>query len=217
MDEKEKDGEELEENNTEEENLENSVNVDNEQSIKPAEKTFTQAQVNRMMAREKSQGKKSVYTELGIKPNDKAAIQAVKDFIASQKTDEQLKAEDEGKILEAENRALKAEIKAESMMAGIQKQFVDDCTILVLARLENEENADLSTIIAELKTKYPVWFDEKSDDKKDDENKTGKRGTGTAIGEKLKQADNNKTSGIGARLAAQRNKTSGKKKSYWSN
>lgn len=210
----EKDEKEIEEEENEIE-IEESEN-EGESEDKPKERTFTQAQVNRMMAREKSQGRRSVYAELGIKYNDKAAIKSVKEFIESQKTEEQLKSEDAEKIADAENRALKAEIKAEAMMAGIQKQFVDDCTILVLARMDGEENADLNTIIGELKTKYPVWFtDEVSDEKKSDE-RTGKKGTGSAISERMK-ADGKNSSGIGARLAAQRNKGKSNKNSYWNN
>ena len=76
---------------------------------KSGDKTFTQDQVNRMMTREKNQGRNAVYKELGIDPKDTKAIAMVKALIDSQKTDEQKAAEKESenqtKMNEAEHRA----------------------------------------------------------------------------------------------------------------
>lgn len=86
-------------------------------------RTFTQEQVNRMMTREKNQGRNAVYKELGIDPKDSKTVTMFKAFLASQKTDEQKaqekEAEDKAKIAEAENRALIAEAKAEAIMLGV--------------------------------------------------------------------------------------------------
>lgn len=186
-----------------------------------AGKTFTQDQVNRMMTREKNQGRNAVYKELGIDPKDTKAIAMVKALIDSQKTDEQKAAEKESenqtKMNEAEQRAQVAEAKAEAMMLGVKTQYVDDVVTLALAKMT--EDSDLKTIIGEFKTKYPVWFGESSeeDDKNKDKGKgkTGQRGTGSSV----KNSDKEKKGeekGLGARLAAQR-KSSGKKSSYWGN
>lgn len=186
-----------------------------------AGKTFTQDQVNRMMTREKNQGRNAVYKELGIDPKDTKAIAMVKALIDSQKTDEQKTAEKESenqtKMNEAEQRAQVAEAKAEAMMLGVKTQYVDDVVTLALAKMT--EDSDLKTIIGEFKTKYSVWFGESSYDDDKDKNKgkgkTGQKGTGSSVkSDKENKGEENK--GLGARLAAQR-KSSGKKSNYWGN
>ena len=186
------------------------------------DKTFTQEQVTRMMAREKNQGRNAVYRELGIDPKDTKTVSMFKAFIESHKTDEQKAAEKESenqsKINEAEQRAMVAEAKAEAMMMGIKTQYVDDVVTLALSKMT--EDSDLKTIIGEFKTKYPVWFGESSeeDDKEDknkDKGKTGKNGTGSSV-KGFDKEKKGEEKGLGSRLAAQR-KTSNKKTSYWGN
>lgn len=181
-------------------------------------KTFTQEQVNKMMTKEKNQGRNSVYKELGINPKDTKAIAMVKALIDSQKSDEQKAAEkeseNESKITEAEQRAAFAEAKAEAMMLGVKTQYVEDVVTLALAKMT--EDADLKTIIGEFKTKYPVWFGDSEEDKKEEKkSKTGQKGTGSSVKNTEKAKKGEETKGLGARLAAQR-KSSAKKSSYWS-
>lgn len=189
---------------------------------------FSQEEVTRMTTREKQQGRNSVFNELGIKPGDQKQIDAIKAFIKSQKSDEQLALEkdqeSQSKIAEANQRALVAEAKAEAMMLGVKAQFVEDAVTLVLSKIDvNDEKADMKSALGELKTKYPVWFEEGDDDENDDGKgnggaagkKTGQKGTGTTV-----KADKNKDKGgteksLGQRLAAQR-KNSTPKKSFWS-
>lgn len=187
-----------------------------------AGKTFTQEQVNKMMTREKNQGRSAALKELGLDPSDTKMAGMIKAFIESQKTDEQKEAEknaeEQTKIQEANMRAMTAEAKAEAMTLGVKTQFVDDVVTLALAKMTDD--SDLKTIIGEFKTKYPVWFGESSDDdddknKKDKGSKTGQKGTGSSV----KNADKERKGeekGLGARLAAQR-KTGAKKNSYWGN
>lgn len=184
-------------------------------------KTFTQEQVNKMMTREKNQGRSAALKELGIDPKDSKMVAMVKALIESQKTDEQKAAEKDAenqtKMNEAEHRAQVAEAKAEAMMLGVKTQYVEDVVTLALAKMT--EDSDLKTIIGEFKTKYPVWFGESEDDDKGGKNKekgkTGQKGTGSSV----KNSDKEKKGeekGFGARLAAQRRGT-GKKSSYWGN
>lgn len=184
-------------------------------------KTFTQEQVNKMMTREKNQGRSAALKELGIDPKDSKMVAMVKALIESQKTDEQKAAEKDAenqtKVNEAEQRAQVAEAKAEAMMLGVKTQYVEDVVTLALAKMT--EDSDLKTIIGEFKTKYPVWFGESEDDDEDGKDKgkgkTGKRGTGSSV--KTSKEDKGKEEkGLGARLAAQRRGT-GKKSSYWGN
>lgn len=184
-------------------------------------KTFTQDQVNRMMTREKNQGRNAAYKEMGIDPKDSKMVSMFKAFIESQKTDEQKAAEKESenqtKMNEAEQRANIAEAKAEAMMLGVKTQYVDDVVTLALAKMT--EDSDLKTIIGEFKTKYPVWFGESEEDDKDgkdNKNKVGQKGTGSSIKTSKEDKGGKEEKGLGARLAAQR-KSGGKKSSYWGN
>ena len=187
-----------------------------------SDKTFTQDQVNRMMTREKNQGRNAAYKELGIDPKDSKTVAMFKAFVESQKTDEQKAAEKEtenqNKMNEAEQRAQVAEAKAEAMMLGVKTQYVDDVVTLALAKMTDD--SDLKTIIGEFKTKYPVWFGESSDDE-DDKNdkgkgKVGQKGTGSTVKSSKENKGDKEEKGLGARLAAQR-KTGGKKSSSWGN
>ena len=180
------------------------------------EKTFTQAEVNKMMAKEKHQGVNSVYNELGIKPGDKKALAAVKEYLASQKSEEQKALEAEAakaqEVADAEQRATMAEAKAEAMMLGVQSQFVDDAVTLALAKVAAEDGTDIKTALGELKTKYPVWFGTTEEDGKDDKSKVGQKGTGSSVKSSDKDKGNDGKS-LGARLAAKKKGTG--KSTYW--
>lgn len=177
---------------------------------KSEEKTFSQDQVSKMMAKEKNQGRNSVYNELGINPKDEKQIEAIKAFIESQKTDAQKATEkalaEEKALKEAEDRVKIAEAKAEVMMLGIKTQFVDDAVTLALAKTSDER--DIKSVLAEFKTKYPVWFETEEDKKKQ------AKGTGSSLKNQSGKNDKGEEKGIGARLAAQR-KSSRPKSSYW--
>ena len=213
--EEEKEEQEEEQEEKQEDEQEES-NKDDKKKSKSG-KMFSQEQLNRMMTREKNQGRNAVYRELGINPKDSKAIAMVKALIESQKTDEekQKEKEDEAtqKMNEAEQRAQLAEAKAEAMMLGVKTQYVEDVVTLALAKMT--EDSDLKTIIGEFKTKYPVWFGESEEDdtQKEQKQKTGQKGTGSSIGKSKKDTEKNEK-GLGARLAAQR-KGNAKKFSYW--
>lgn len=184
------------------------------------DKTFTQGQVNRMMTREKNQGRAAVYKELGIDPNDAKAVAMVKALVASQKTDEQKvaeqKAESDAKAREAEERVAKAEIKAEAMVLGIKREFVEDMVALVMSK--KADDSDIKTLLGEYKKKYPTWFDGNDDDNDDkSKGKVGQKGTGSSIKSNNGGKKDNKTGGesMGQRLAARR-KASTPKKLFWS-
>ena len=178
-------------------------------------KLFTQKEVNRFTAREKEQGRNSVYKALGLDPKDKKTIEAVKSFVESQKTEEQKNAEREAenntKLLELEQRAMLAEAKAEVMALGVKGQFVDDAVTLALAKV-NDDN-DLKTVISSFKDKYPIWFKPSEEDEK---GSVGQRGTGSSVNNSKETNDGKHKNGLGARLATQR-RGNHKKSSYWGN
>lgn len=186
---------------------------------KKKDRTFTQDQVNRMMTREKNQGKAAAYKELGIDPSNTHMVKMFQAFIESQKTDEQKELEKDIEVKEkqkeAERRVIMAEAKAEAMMLGVKSQYVEDAVTLALSKIK-DDNTDLKTILTELKEKYAVWFEESEDDddKGKDKQKTGKKGTGASIKEKGKKTGKEESGSLGSRLAAQRRGTP-VKKSWW--
>lgn len=199
-------------------------------------KMFTQEDVNRMMTAEKNQGRANAYREMGIDLNDPNAqnmLNMFKAFMTSMQTPEQQaqnqSAQQQIKIAEAETRAKKAEAKAKAMQLGLLSQYVDDAVVIIMSKLDDK--TDVKTIVGELKTKYPVWFNadntqqnnnsgaggnnQNQQNQNQQNNKTGQNGTGSSVGNAgNKGGQNNAATGIGARLAASR-KASGKKSSFW--
>ncbi len=191
-------------------------------------KTFTQEQVNRMMASEKNQGRAAAYREMGIDPKDTRMVAMFKAFIESQKTDDeknaQQQAEQLAQLTKAEQRASLAEAKAEALTLGANREYVDDVVTLAMSKMSANEGSDIKTVIGELKTKYPVWFgeepkedkkdlDKNSSKDKDNKDSVGQKGTGSSIkGSSNNSKDGDK--GIGHRLAVQRRGTKSKT-SFW--
>ncbi len=177
------------------------------------EKSFTQSQVSSMMAKEKRQGRESVYKELGIDANDSKMVELIKNFIGSQKTSEQVQLEEAAanaaKIAEAEHKTYIADVKVEAMKLGVSPEYVDDAVTLSLAK--KTDDSDIKSIVAELKSKYPMWFtttEEKG-------GPAGQKGTGASVNG-AEPKPNGEKKGLGARLAAQRNSSGETKKSFWS-
>lgn len=201
-------------NHDDDNNGTNASNTDDNKGGNKGGKLFTQKEVNRFTAREKEQGRNSVYKALGLDPKDKKAIEAVKSFVESQKTEEQKNAEREAendtKLLELEQRTMLAEAKAEIMALGVKGQFVDDAVTLALAKV-NDDN-DLKTVISSFKDKYPIWFKPSEDDK----GSVGQRGTGSSVNNSKETNNGKHKNGLGARLATQR-RGNHKKSSYWGN
>lgn len=164
-------------------------------------RTFTQEQVTKMMTREKNQGRNAALKELGIDPKDTRTLKMIQAFIESQKTgeDEGSKNDSEAqqKLQEATERALRAECKAEAMALGAKKEFVDDVVVLAMAKYD--EDADLKTLIGEIKTKYKSFFDGANGE---EDKPTGKKGTGSALKKDKGKGEDEKS--MGSRLAAQR-------------
>ena len=185
---------------------------------KEQNRTFTQDQVNKMMTREKNQGRNAALKELGLDPKDEKTIKMVKAFLASQKSDEEKAAEQaaaqDAARQQAEYRALVAEAKAEAMMAGAQSQYVEDLVNLVIPKMADD--TDLKTLIGEFKTKYPTWFEPAKEDEATAKKHVGQKGTGASVkgsGGSGKGGGSEEKS-LGARLAAQRKSSAGKA-SYW--
>ena len=177
-------------------------------------KTFTQDDVNRMMAKEKKQGRNSAFNELGVDPSNKKMVEAAKAFFSKLSgsddgnDDDDSDSGDDAKSVELEHELIVANAKVAAMKQGVNPQYVDDVVTLISARMKQDESMKLDTAIGELKKKYPSWFVVEQTSKN-----VGKFGTGSSISaSSSKGADDS----IGKRLAAQR-KVSSNKKSYWNN
>lgn len=149
------------------------------QSGGKSEKTFTQDDVNRMMAREKQQGKQSVLNALGFKTEEDAknAFNLLKALQDSQKSAEQKAEENKNTAVQekanAEQRAAIAEAKLSCVMNGVNKDAVDDVITIAMSKVTDDK--PLETVLEEMKkeTRYASFFNSDSNNNNSSGN-TGK-------------------------------------------
>ena len=159
-----------------------------------APKTFTQEDVNTMMANEKRTARMALLKELGYEVKDgdyKKTIATVKGILDQGKTQQQLDQEARTKAEEdktaAETKANQLQAQVDVMKAGVKPDYVDDVISMLLPRVTQEK--PLSKLIEEYKTKYPAWFGENA----------GSAGTGSATNPP--RGKGGETGGMGKRLA----------------
>lgn len=159
-----------------------------------SDKTFTQDEVNKLAAKEKRKGRNSLMRELGLDPEDKDAVKNLKAILEAQKTDKQ---KQEGELKKAQDAASKettranaAERKLAVLMAGCQKDYVDEVTTLAAAK--TDEDTTFEEALEEVKKKFPAMFGESEEDQD--------HGTGRSQGHR-KQKNGSKPGSFGARLA----------------
>lgn len=144
---------------------------------KNTEKTFTQQQVNDMMAKEKKQGKQAMLNALGFKSEQEAkdSISLLKALQESQKSEEQKQEEAKKAALEdkekAEQRAILAESKLTCIENGVNKESVEDVLTIAMSKVSDDKT--LESVIADMKKekRYTSFFV--------DGNEGGSNGTGT--------------------------------------
>lgn len=172
--------------------------------------TFSQADLNRIGAQEKANGKKSILKEWGFEDEKSAkeAITKFKEWQASQQSEAEkvqakINAADTAKAA-AETRAQAAENKLEIIKAGGNASMVDD--IMALVTIRTNDSTDFKTALEAVKKDHPSFFG------------TGSGDSGTGGG--LNRQNNNKNSpgqGLGARLAQNRLKNTPTKNPYFNN
>lgn len=132
--------------------------------------TFTQAQMNALMSREKHEGKDSVYRALGLDPKDKQALENAKAKLAQNKamaeqqatqpvSDKQENKQQEQPVPQPQqqtNVVLNAEAKVALLGAGVQPELLDDALTLLLHKVEKSEQ--VQTEVDALKAKHAVLF-----------------------------------------------------------
>lgn len=171
-------------------------------------KTFTQEQVNAMMAREKNSARSAILKELGYDVKDgkyQETVSTIKGILDQGKTQQQLDQEArqkaEGDLTSERNRANNLQAQIDAMKAGVKPDYVDDAIALLSPRVTDDK--PLSKLLEESKTKYPNWFGESS----------GSNGTGSSANPARNKG--NESGSMGKRLA-QSNKPANKS-SYFHN
>lgn len=173
-------------------------------------KTFTQEQVNAMMANEKRTARNALLKELGyeVKDGAKAAdvVATVKGILDQGKTQQQLdkEAKDNAESAKAaaETKANNLQAQVDAMKAGVKPDYVDDAINLLLPRVT--EDKPLTKLLEEYKTKYPNWFGESG----------GSNGTGGSTNPARNKGGD--IGGMGKRLA-QTNQPAQSKSNYFKN
>ena len=158
-------------------------------------KTFTQEQVNGMMAAEKRSGRLALLKELGYEVKDGAkasdVIAQVKGILDSGKTqqqkDQEAREKAEGDLSAEQAKSKQLQAKIDAMTAGVKPDYVDDAIALLSPRVTDQKS--LSKLLEESKEKYPNWFGESE----------GSKGTGGPTNPPRGKGGN--TEGLGKRLA----------------
>lgn len=124
------------------------------------EKTFTQAEVSRMMANEKRQGRTAIMRELGLDVEDKDAVKNAKALLDSLKTREEKDAEAlktaQDALSGANEKAMLAERKLSVYISGCNKEYVDEVMALASAKVTDE--VDFETALQQVKEKCSAFF-----------------------------------------------------------
>lgn len=162
------------------------------------DKTFTQEQVNSMIAAEKRKNLSSVYKGLGFE-SEEAAKQFVEKYKQQEENNksELVKEQEKNKQLEAEKKAEQSkaqdlQYKFDAMAEGCDAKAAED--VVVLAKAKMSDDKDFAAALKEVKEQYPTMFGQS-------ESGGGTGSGGTSPRGKLKAGD---VSGMGKRLAEQR-------------
>lgn len=127
-------------------------------------KTYTQAQINSMMANEKRTARQALLKELGFEVGDDQSytttVANIKKTLDAGKTQQQLdqeaKTKAEGDAKAANARADAAEMKVSALTAGVNPKRLDDMILLAQAKIAKGQTADQA--FADLKKDYPDAF-----------------------------------------------------------
>lgn len=161
------------------------------------EKTFTQAEVTRMMTAEKKQGRNAVLKELGLDPDAADIVKNTKSILDGLKTQQERDAEAlkaaQSSASTADARATAAERKLTVLMSGCNKDFVDE--VMALASAKVTDTVDFEAALQQVKEKCTTFWDEAPAD------------TGTGKGQGGKRNDTKLKAGDYARELAKKSST----------
>ena len=173
-------------------------------------KTFSQDEVNTMMANEKRTARNALLKELGYEVKDgdyKKTVGDIKAILDQGKTQQQLdkeaKTQAEERATSAEGKAIALQAQVDVMKAGVKPEYVDDAITMLLPRVT--EQKPLTKLLEEYKTKYPAWFGEAG----------GSKGTGGPTNPP--RGKGGEAGGMGKRLAQTGKNTAPAKSAYFRN
>lgn len=171
-------------------------------------KTYTTAEIKKMMAAEKEQGRRSVLKQIGVEKAEDAVndLSEYAKIIESNKTDIQ-KAEDAKKAAEANAAKIAADLQATqfsliALKAGVVSSKVDDAVILAKSKIT--DSTTFEQAIDQIKKDYPMFFAE--------DVAGADKGTGFAFQKLMGGKDNDQS--LGARLGKS-NASSAEKNPYF--
>lgn len=154
--------------------------------------SFEQAELTRMMANEKKQGRLAVLKELGIDTDDvksnKDAMEKFRKWQKDQRTDLENAHEELKEMQKVKNANSILEAKVEALALGAKPESLDD--LIALAIVKTDEDNDIKKVMEDMKSKYPMFFkgndsNEEDEDEDDDDEKQRKmkgKGTGRTLG-----------------------------------
>ena len=130
------------------------------------ERTFTQSQVNDMMAKEKNEGRRAMLKALGFSSEDEAkkAMETLKLYSNIGKNENDINKDDVDKANkekdESISRAETAEFKLACYESGVNKDYIDD--VLTIAKTKITDSKNFDAVLKEMKkdTKYSLFFEE---------------------------------------------------------
>jgi len=133
-------------------------------------KTFTQEDVNNLVAREVKKAQEKMLKQLGIEDfqSAKEGMQRFREWQESQKTEAEKQAEqlqklqEQSQSLAAENEQLKAKLAA--VQAGVDPNSIDD--VVVLAKNYLSDDVDMNAAIGKVLEKYPHFAAAQPEEKK---------------------------------------------------
>ena len=178
------------------------------------EKTYTQAQVNVMLANEKRQGKQAILRALGIKDvnEGKSKMQQQQQTNQQQLDEEnqaaQLLSNARQAQINAEARAQAAERKLSVLKAGVRPEFVDDVVYIATGKATDAE--DFEEVVTAMKETHSFYFMQ-------DNNSNQNNGTGGNTNFKKQQQQQEQVGALGKRLAEQRMKAAENKVKFFDN
>lgn len=119
-------------------------------------KTFTQEDVNRMMAAEKEQGRRSILKELGVEDigSAKESLQKYQEYLNSQKTELEQAQANQAKLQSDYAAAIAKANHAENCLAamklGANTESIDDLVALAVTKVSDTKNFE--TVLSEMKS-----------------------------------------------------------------
>ena len=179
------------------------------------EKTYTQAQVNVMLANEKRQGKQAILRALGIKDvnEGKSKMQQQQQTTQQQLDEEnqaaQLLSNARQAQINAEARAQAAERKLSVLKAGVRPEFVDDVVYIATGKATDAE--DFEEVVTAMKETHSFYFVQ------DNNSNQNNNGTGGNTNFKKQQQQQEQAGALGKRLAEQRMKAAENKVKFFDN